>query len=790
MFTSFFRSLRHQTLNSIILISGLIIGLAAFILVYLFVTMEFSYDRFHQNFENIYRLEQDFGGQGRLLAITHRPAGPALKEKYPQVLDDCRLQKLDGEVVLATDTQLEFAERDGWYADPGFLAIFTFPLIEGNPETALAAPGSLVLTRSLARKLFPDDDAMGKTVYMGKDLALTVTAIARDCPVNTHLKFNFLVSLSTLGQLNGAGYLENWERFDLYTYLLLAPGTDVRQLQEDFRPLLRERIHPDYPSFLTLAPLSALHFRSGILLDPGPLGNLQKTWLYLSIGLFILVLACINFVNLSTARAGRRAREIGIRKTSGAGRMELVIHFLGESLVLVLFSFILALALVNWVLPMYNRMIDRELNLDILLDPWLLAALTGLVLVIGFLAGIYPALFLSRLEPVRAIRMQSMEGPQKGWLRKILVTFQFVIAALLISGTLVLVKQANYLRSKDLGYDRQHVLVLGQGIEGTENLTRFSSLTHEIGDLPGVESITISRFIPNGTYGTVPVWFEGAAEGELANINNNYIDEHFLETYRINLILGQNFLPDQPVDSIPPCIINEAAAKRFRWDTILGKRVEFGRVIGMVSDFNYYYPGAEIAPMVMYPIRLQMNNPGVRNFNCSIRTSPGMEKQVMGEVKNLYGKMYPDQEPNLRYFEDDFQGMFYRDKKQTRTILFFSGLAVFIACLGLFGLSAFLAQHRAREMAIRKVLGAGGMRVMSKYLEGFLFWVILANILALPASLWIMHIWLRNFSYHTGIPAWIYFLTLVVTLCIATFTLWYHSWKVSRQNPARTLSME
>jgi putative ABC transport system permease protein len=780
---------RHLT-TTLILITGMIIGLTSFLVVYLYVNLEFSFDKFHKQYKNIYRVEQDFGGTGRLLAQTHRPAGAALAAEYPVVKDYTRFCMAFTLQKVITPTGTEFTEPEGWWADPGFFRVFTFPLLKGDPYTALLDPMSVVLTEKLARKLFPDGEAMGQTLIMGDTNAFRVTGIARDCPPNTHIQFSFLASLSSWDQLYGREYLTNWQAFDLYNYVVLAPGTDAKAFEASIKDLLQKKIGNWYPSFLLLKPLKDIHFHSQVLLETGPSGNLDKTWIFLAIGLFVLALGGINYVNLSTARAALRAREIGIRKMAGSSRWQLIQQFLVETSVLLLFSMLIALSLVQLLLPTLNKMLLRSLRLDMLLHPWLLIGLLVFLALIILLSGAYPAFYLSSLAPAAVIRSHRSGRPDRGRLRKMLVTFQFIISALLISGTLILVKQVKYLQSKDLGYNRENILTLSFRPRSLEEYSRYMALKEEISKLPGAERISLSQFVPNGTYGTVPAWFEGAAQGETANINKNSVDEKFFDTYHIQLILGDNFHDRSVVDTLPYVIINEAAARRFGWETILGKRVEFGQVIGMVKDFHYYYPGQEIQPLVMYPVALLAERPVNRLFTLSIRALPGSIKDLYLQIEKTHKEFFPGKDVNLQYFEDEFQNFFYNDVQQTRLILFFSGLALLIACLGLFGLSAFMVQQRSREMAVRKVLGANASLVLWKYLQDFLLWVGVANVFAIPVSFYVMNLWLKKSAFHTYIPPWIYVVTVVITMLITLLTVLFHSLQIMRKNPATVLSYE
>ncbi|OGU56779.1 MAG: hypothetical protein A2V66_00220, partial [Ignavibacteria bacterium RBG_13_36_8] len=582
------RNIIRQKTYAFLNILGLSLGLTCFILILLFVQFEFSFDKFNMNYDNIYRVEMDFNGRGQFIALMHTAVGPALVKDYPEVIAHARFNNMGNGVILDAGNDKKFTENFGWWAENSFFELFSYEFLLGNQRTALTEPYSIVLTETTAEKYFPNRNPIGNTIRINNSFDCTVTAVLKDPPNNSHINFNYIVSYITYEKVITPGYLSNWNVISGYTYVLLKENISLEEVNSKVRDIFRTYIDPDYPSNLYLKQLSALHLHSNVLGELGPSGDLDTIIIYLAIGMFILLIASINFMNLSTARSMKRAREVGMRKVAGASRFELITQFLGESILLTFIALIVSILFVSILIPEFNTIVGRQISLDFGSNILLTAGFIAIGIIVGILSGSYPAFYLSRFNPVKVLRSSFKTKPKKFSERNILVVFQFAISVFLIIGTIIIYNQFNFLKNKKVGYDKENIIVMGYKNADSLICVRYEGFKEELLNLPEVENVSISQFVPHFNGASYQTPYEGAPEGESIYTNINYVDKDFLETYGLNLLLGKNELNSElSSDSTFECYINDAFRKKVNWDQPLGKRIANLRVEGVISDYQF-----------------------------------------------------------------------------------------------------------------------------------------------------------------------------------------------------------
>ncbi|MDH4156185.1 MAG: ABC transporter permease, partial [candidate division Zixibacteria bacterium] len=759
--------LRHKS-YSCINIAGLAVGMAIFILVALYVQFEFSFDRFNKNFDRICRVELNYDGQGRLVAMNHNPIGPTLVADFPELENSVRILGMEANSLLASAGDRKFSEPGGWWTENSFFEIFSYRLLAGDPVTALVEPFSIVLSEELAEKYYPDENPLGKTMRLNDQYDCIVTGVVEDCPANSHLRYGFLVSLSSYGTIQGPDYLNNWAVISPYTYVLLRPDFSLDELNEKVRLVIGHYNEvPNYNAYAYLKPLSQIHLHSNILGEMGPRGDMATIYLYATIGLLILLIACINFMNLSTARSSRRAREVGIRKAAGAGRYGLMVQFLGESLALSVVAFIVAIVLAELLLPEFNSIVRRELTLDLVSNYRLSLSLVLVVLVVGVLSGSYPAFLMASFQPVSVLKGSWGLGTRNLLARRVLVTFQFVVSVALIIGCLTVYRQVHFMKTKDLGYNKDHIVVTEFINSDSTTAARYEALKADLLQYPEIKSISISRFTPTFNGASAYADWEGADEGQMVYINMNYVDRDYFATYGVDLVKGTSFLSESAEDSLMPCIINEAAERECGWESGLGKRIGGGRVIGVVKDFHFASPRRTIGALLLFPF--DGTSPSVlrRSIPMSIKIAPDDVEKTLGVIKDNFKARFPEKIFDFRFFDEDFELLFRSEDRQAKVAGYFAILAIFISCLGLFGLASYVAEQKVREIGVRKALGATVRSITILLSKEFTKWVIIANIVAWPVAWYAMSQWLQDFDYRITIGWSGFVLAALIALVIA-----------------------
>ena len=791
---SAFRSLYRNRTFSFLNIFGLATGMAACIVILLFVFYEKSFDSMHH--KNLYRLNeaQNFTSTGATekSAVTPFPMGPTLKEDFPEILDYSR-------VDMNRQYEMTYGEKSVFFpqtcfVDTSFLRMFDFPLLEGNRQTALQRPRSIVLTQSAARELFGAMDPIGKTVsHFGEDtLLFTVTGILKDVPANSQFQFDALQSFNTV-------YKPSWmDRGDhpVYTYLELAPNTDMAALEKKFPAYLAKHGGKDdhIHSGLFLLPLRDVHAGSvDIIYDEL---NFQKfdnryTDIFIVIGLLVLLIACINFMNLATAQSAERAREVGIRKTIGALRSQLGIQFLVESVLLSLIAMVIALGLVGLVLPYIDKLSGRDLSPLLSTHPGLLAAVFLGTILLGILSGLYPAVYLSSFRPLKVLKGGSDTGKNKGTFRNILVVAQFASAIFLIVATIFVFRQVNYIMTQDPGFDRDQLITLRlHGITSR----KLPILKDELLGSPLVTGVTGAFDQLGGPLATLGVGFwPGNAPMRVLFTTALFVDPDYLTVYKIPLEAGRNFSRDRSADA-HEFVINETLARLLLKDqpgtllsSLIGKHFggdSLGSIIGISRDFNFNSLHYKIEPMFM------MIQTGGMWSTVSVKIDGRQARQAITFIESTWKKVLPEYPFNYQFLDDHFRELYRTDTQVSQLVAIMAGLAILISCLGLFGLASFSTEKRTKEIGIRKILGASVNDVVFLLSKHFVGLVLIANLIAWPLAWLALHRWIQNYAYRVAISWWVFALAGVTALLIAVATVSYHAIHAALSNPAKALRSE
>jgi putative ABC transport system permease protein len=778
------RSLLKNKGFTIINVLGLALGLAICLLIVFYVVDELSYDRYNVKANRIYRVNTDlnYGGTLTSFAIAAPPVGDAMVKEFPEVEGSARialainLRFKKGNQIIQEDRSI--------YCDPSIFDIFTLPMIMGNPKTALKAPNDIVISEKAAKKYFSSTDVIGKTLTTISNDGTSIykiTGVIKNIPDQSHFKADFLFGLD-VNQSKG------WNGFRFNTYILLKPGADPKRLETKFDGLLRRHINTkdfNYDKFashgnfirLSLFPLKDIHLRSNRQRELSPNGNIQYIYIFSVIAVFILVLACINFMNLSTARSANRAREVGVRKVLGSSRTHLVAQFLAESLIVTLAAAIIGFVIVWLLLPFFNQLSGKELAITLQTFFRILPALLVIIIIVGVIAGAYPAFFLSAFQPIHVLKSKLSAGFKGSKLRSFLVVFQFGISIFLIIGTLVVYNQLDYIQSKDLGFNRDQVMI----VKNVTTLHDPRIFKQEIRRVPGVINATLTSFLPTGIL-RFPNVFESTSGKK---IQGEYwtVDEDYINTMGMKLISGRNFSNQFATDS-SAMIINETAAKMLGYNGSPSERInEKYHIIGVVKDFNFSSLRDNVTPLVMVMAPDWM-------ASLSIRLQTNNLPALMNRIENTWKTLAPNQQFEYSFMDDDFNAIYNNEQRMGKLFFVFATFAIFIACLGLFGLSAYAAEQRNHEISIRKVLGADIPTVLALLSKDFIKLVLISIFIAVPLAWWAMHQWLQAFAYRQNIQWWVVTSAALGAIVIAFITISFQSVKAALANPIESLRTE
>lgn len=795
------RNIARNKLYSFLNITGLAIGAACCILILLYVQDELSYDRFHENADRIYRVNSDFTIKDRHMktATTAHVQGPMLKDEYPEVINYVRFNGYGSPRVIRSGDK-KFTEEKFLWVDHSVFDVFSFKLLKGNPKEALVKPDTVVITEAMAIKYFGSENPVGKKLRIHNDTYYTVTGVVENFPKNSYFQPDFMASFSTLKLKpsgNVAGDLVS--NMDYYTYLLVREGTDRKNLEKKLAGFVDKYLAAVLKALggeakFVLQPLTGVYLHSDRKFELERTGDISYIYLFSGIGLFILLLAILNFMNLSTARSANRAKEVGLRKVVGAGRLQLIRQFLGESLLLTFFALMVALILVYILLPTFNSISGKELSTGYFSNPYLLLGLLGLFLFAGLLGGSYPAFFLSAFRPVAVLQGKFKKGAKGSILRIVLVSLQFTVSIVLLIGIFIINKQLNFVHNKKLGYDKDHVIALRVRNEDTQK--KIEVIKNELLRYPDISHVSASSSLPLGRNSFTAHHVAGKPKDELIMLYTQNIDEDFFETYKIEMVQGRNFSKNYATDSKESIIINEAAAKKLGWiDNALGKELELFmsmdslkkyKIVGVVKDYHFQSLHEKIEPLVLY----NAHPFGGNFYRLSIRCKPENIQETLSFVQSKW-REFDSKYPFEYVFLDDRYEALYRAEEQLAQLFgYFTILAIIIGCLGLFGLSTFSAEQRTKEIGIRKVVGATIPGVVLLLVREFTTWVFLAVLIAWPVGYLIMNQWLKNFAYRTTMGIDTFLLSAFLALLIAVLTVTYQAVKTALANPVDALRCE
>lgn len=795
------RNISRNKMYSGLNIVGLAIGLTCCILILLYVHDELSYDRFHDNADSIYRVVPTFTTSERTmyLATNAHVQGPMLKDEFPEVLEYVRFTGNRERVI--EQGNISFSEERFAYVDDTVFDVFSFDMILGNPKEALVNPNTVVLTEEMAKKYFGSENPLGKNLKVNHDALFSVTGVIKNIPSASHIKPDFMASFSTLG-LKPSTNINNdlLNQVNYYTYLLFRKGTDYRVMEQKFTDDVNRRIGAMLKQLggsaeLELQPLTKIYLHSDRELESEQMGDITYVWLFSGIGIFILLLACLNFMNLSTARSANRAKEVGLRKVVGAQKSQLVRQFLGESLILTFISFALALLLVFLSMPLFRTISGKDILLNSLFNPVIFAGFVGLFLIIGLVGGSYPAFFLSAFRPVEVIQGKLKRGAKSSVLRIVLVSFQFAVSIILIIGTFTVNTQLKYVRSKNLGYDKDHVIAIT--MRNNETQKKYESIKEAIQRNPNVVSVSASSTSPLGTNDFSAHHAVGKPEDQINMFWSQMVDDKYIDTYKMEIVQGRNFSKDFPSDKEQSIIINEAAVQKLGWqDDPTSQMIErFSsqnlsdrrtyNVVGVIKDYHFQSLHEEIQPMILY-----YTSP-YGNFSLlSIRVRQENIQETITFLETTW-KQFDTQYPfEYAFVDDQYDALYRTEVRLGKLFSYFTALAILIGCLGLFGLTSFTTEQRTKEIGIRKVLGASMQGIIYMLVRDFTKWVFLAVIVAWPIGYLVMNKWLNNFAYRANLGVWIFLSSALLALVISVATVSFQSIKAALADPAKSIRTE
>jgi len=778
------RSLLRNKAFTTINVLGLALGLATCLMIVFYVIDELSYDRYNDKRERIYRVNTDLkvGTTETSFAITPAPVADALLKEFPEVENSMRMGSAVNIRFKKGNDIID--EKNAFYCDRSILNIFTLPLLKGDRKTALAEPGSLILSKNIAIKYFNTINVIDKTMFLVTDSTFhKITGVMEDMPTQSHFRADILFAM-------GPNMDHNWNGFNTSTYILLKQGASKKNLEAKFPALIRrneKNPNFDYAKFeahgnyirLSLTPLKDIHLHSNRQREIRPNGNAEYIYIFSVVAVFILLLACINFMNLSTARSAGRAREVGVRKVLGSSRGNLIMQFLAESVLVTLAASIIAVLMAWALLPLFNQISGKAMMITGQTFVWLLPVMLVIIIVVGGLAGSYPAFFLSAFQPIQVLKGKLATGFKGSGLRSFLVVFQFAISIFLIIGTLVIYNQLNYIRNKDIGFNRNEVLII-------KNISAINPkiFKEEVKRLPGVTNATLTHFLPTSNLSALNYVDAGLTK----NIETQFwpVDADYIGTMDMKIVHGRNFRTDLRSDS-SSVIINETMAKRIGYKgdgtDVINDIKKNLKIIGVVKDFNFASLRNNVTPLV-----LAMRDDWMASL--SVRMNTANLPSLMQQIENKWKELAPNLHFEYSFMDDDFNTLYDTEQRMGSLFVIFTSLAVIIACLGLFGLAAYAAEQRNREIGIRKILGASVSNLVTMLSKDFIKLVLISILIATPLAWWIMNRWLQGFAYRQNIQWWVIVSAACGSIVIAFVTISFQSVKAALTNPVDSLRSE
>ncbi|QNF32628.1 ABC transporter permease [Adhaeribacter swui] len=791
---------RHKTYSAINML-GLSIAITCCLLIGLFVRHEWSYDDFHAKADRIYRpwINEVYKNEPFINTTTPYPLGPALVANYPEVEKATRLVKLDGKVQRGSEIFTEQIHL----VEPDFFQMFDFPLVQKESPEPLREINSVVLTQATAHKYFGETNPIGKILKIQLDSTLeafTVTAVAQNVPTNSSIQFNFLLPFGRIKQLRSEKALNHWQRVEAETYVLLRSGTQAKQLEAKFPQMVKVAFGEKYQPGaydVHLQPIRDIHLNNTLPEGLEPISNPAYSYILATIAFFILLIACINFMTLSIGRSVSRAREVGVRKVMGAIRGQLIQQFWGEALFLTVLAVVTGFLLAVLLLPVFNQLADK--NLKFVLDTGTMGLLLVLIMVVGLVAGSYPALVLSNFKPVEVLKGKLTIKGDQSWFRRSLVVVQFGLSVFLMVGTLVMNRQMHYLQSKPLGYYTNRLVVIPTTQSGEAGQAQITRFREALSKHPAVAAVAASAFpFGNGPWAEVGYNDNQKVYREFAQ---NNVDAHFIPTYNIQLKAGRNFSASNTADKFQSVIVNEALVKEYGWKDPLNARLpgDFPahRIIGVVEDFNFESLHTPVKPLVlvMQPDSLYQ---GIENLmissssqsDISVRLHPGNLAEQVTLLEQTWKTIAPNEPFSYTFLDQNLENQYRQEQRLGQMINIASGLSIFISCLGLFGLATLAVARRTKEIGVRKVMGASVPDIVTLLSKDFVMLVIIANVLAWPVAWYSLHQWLQDFAYQVPVSWWVFGVAGLATVIISLITISFHAIRAALANPVQALRSE
>lgn len=784
-----FRNLWRHRVFSFINIMGLTVGMAACFLIFLYIRFELSYDSFHTKADRIHRIVCDIKTPTEVInaAGPSWAVPPNVKDEFSEVESFVRIIVDD---VLVRKGDIKFQEDNALWADSSFFQMFDFKLIKGDAKTALNEPFTVVLSETTAKKYFGDSNPIGQTLLItGERSPAKITGVMKDIPENSQIRGDLVFAMSTITKVWNQNLDKQWGNYGAQAYILLKPGVNAKQLESKFPAFLERRNGTEMKkgqmyATLLLEPLRDVYLRS--TRNGNNTGNINNVYIFSVVAVFILLIACINFINLTTARSTERAKEVGIRKVVGAARAQLGRQFIGESVILCLIAFLLSIVIASLLLPLFNDLSGKIISQGIWDKPSYLFILFLAAIGIGLLAGIYPALVLSSFQPVIVLKGRFATGSRGTLLRKGLVVAQFSISVALIIGTIVVYNQMSYMRNRELGFSKDQVMVINSSGDPGKN-----AFNEALKSIPGVKSTALSSSVPgSGNPGAYSEIENKKGDLQIANLDLYYVDFDYIDQYKIKVLAGRGFSREFGTDTTQAMILNEAAVKMFGYSSpqeAIGRRFKQwgreGKIVGVIKDFHFRSLQQPIKPLSM---RIEPRGSNLISANVAAANLPA----TIAAIEAKWKTMIPTR-PFSYYFLDEFFDRQYRSEERFGNLfLNFAVLAIFISCLGLLGLASYSTMQRTKEIGIRKVMGASVHGIINLLSKEFLTLVVLSFLIAMPAAWYLMNSWLEDFAYRTKISWWVFVLAGSIAILIAMLTVSFQAIKAAIANPVKSLRTE
>ena len=785
------RNLKKDFWYSLLNILGLTIGITFSLFLIFYVKDELSFDKHHDKSDRIFRINSYIQEKDKTTnwTLSQLPLGPTLVKDYPEVEQQVRF--MGRERTLFKNGAKEFYETKAYYADSTIFKVFTHKFVEGNPATALDVPFNIVISKTLAKKYFGNAPAVGKTLKSVYD-TYNVTGVIEDVPQNSHIRYDMLISISSVIRNFQQGP-QNWGNFNYFTYIVLKPGTNAQAFNKKLGDVYKKYCEELFKQFnismqYDLLPIRDIHLHSTLQFEPEELGSMSYIWIFSSVAFFMLLIACINYMNLTTARSARRAKEIGIRKVTGSSKKQLVAQFLGESLLTSFLAVLFSVLLVILLLPMFNGISGKTFSIAILLQPSNLVLLGGIILFTGLVAGSYPAFYLSAFKPVGILKGALSRASGNISLRRTLVVLQFSIAMVMLICTWVVYSQLSYLRKKDLGFDKNQVMTVTVNT-GQDETGKIYAMNNDFRTVPGVQAVGAANSYPGAPNISLNLFVVQTDTGWINKTIECYtIDEHYFDVLGIKMVKGRNFTG--PGDTLHGIVVNEQTVKLFGWNDPIGKRVKFPgdtsnnykEVVGVFHDFNQKSLYNPIAPLLLfyYP-----------NSNImQLKLGSANIQSTISKAEAIWKKYFPQLPFEYKFLDEDFNSQYVADQKRGKIFAAFSILTIIITCLGLLGLTAFTTQQRQKEISIRRVLGASTIEVVQMITKNYLWLALISAAIAFPVAWYFMNNWLKIFPYNTGLSVIPFAVSALAILTTAVTTAGFHSAKAALTKPAKNLRTE